>query len=91
MTRVIDEIQPAHFLVPQMDHYLRERPVGEISKLVLDELRLLGFSEENIGSAENCLEGVKLAVERVKAVHLLMLVGVDENDEILTFQEELRK
>lgn len=91
MTRVIAEIQPVYFLVPQMDHYLRGRQVGEISKLVLDELRLLGFSEENIGSAENCLEGVKLAVERVKAGDLLMLVGLDETDEILTFLEELRK
>ena len=91
MTRVIAEIQPVYFLVPQMDHYLRGRQVGEISKLVLDELRLLGFSEENIGSAKNCLEGVKLAVERVKTGDLLMLVGLDESDKILTFLEELRK
>ena len=91
MTRVIAEIQPVYFLVPQMDRYLRGRQVGEISKLVLDELRLLGFSEENIGSAENCLEGVKLAVERVKAGDLLMLVGLAMRDEILAFLEELKK
>ena len=91
MTRVIAEIQPVYFLVPQMDDYLRGRRVGEISKLVLDELRLLGFSEENIGSAENCLEGVKLAVERVKAGDLLMLVGLAMRDEILAFLEELKK
>jgi len=91
MTRVIAEIQPVYFLVPQMDDYLRGRRVGEISKLVLDELRLLGFSEENIGSAENCLEGVKLAVERVKAGDLLMLVGLAMRDEILSFLEELKK
>ena len=91
MTRVIAEIQPVYFLVPQMDDYLRGRRVGEISKLVLDELRLLGFSEENIGSAENCLEGVSLAVERVKAGDLLMLVGLDDRNEILAFLKELRK
>ena len=91
MTRVIVEIQPGYFLVPQMDHYLRGRQVGEISKLILHELRLLLFSEENIGPTENCLERVKLAVERVKVGDLLMLVGLDENDEILTFLEELRK
>ena len=43
MTLVIAEIHPVYFLVPQMDHYLRGRRVGEISKLVLDELRLFGF------------------------------------------------
>jgi len=54
-------------------------------------LCLLGFAEENIGSAENCLEGVKLAVERVKAGDLLMLVGLAMRDEILAFLEELKK
>ena len=91
MTRVIAEIQPVYFLVPQMDDYLRGRQSGEISKLVHDELCLLGFAEENIGSAENCLEGVKLAVERVKAGDLLMLVGLAMRDEILAFLEELKK
>ena len=43
MTRVIAESPLVYFLVPQMDHYLRGRRVGEISKLVLDELRLFGF------------------------------------------------
>ena len=91
MTRVIAEFQTVYLLVPQMDHYLRGRQFGEISKLVLDELRLLVFSEENIGSAENWLEGVEIVVERVKLGELLMLVGLDENDEILTFLEELWK
>ena len=91
MTRVIAEIQPVFFLVPQMEDYLRGRKPGEISKLVLDELRLLGFAEENIGSAENCLEAVKLAVQRVKAGDLLMLIGLDKRDEILAFLEELKK
>ena len=90
MTRVIAEIQPVFFLVPQMEDYLRGRKPGEISKLVLDELRLLGFAEENIGSAENCLEAVKLAVQRVKAGDLLMLIGLDKRDEILAFLEELK-
>ena len=91
MTRVIAKIQPVFFLVPQMDDYLRGRQSGEISKLVHDELCLLGFGEENIASAENCLEGVKLAVECVKAGDLLMLVGLDMRDEILAFLEELKK
>jgi hypothetical protein len=91
MTRVIAKIQPVFFLVPQMDDYLRGRQSGEISKLVHDELCLLGFGEENIASTENCLEGVKLAVERVKAGDLLMLVGLAMSDEILAFLEELKK
>ncbi|MDG1861503.1 MAG: Mur ligase family protein [SAR324 cluster bacterium] len=90
MTRVIAEIKPIFFLVPQMEDYLRGRKPGEISKIVLDELRLLGFAEENIGSAENCLEAVKLAVQRVKAGDLLMLIGLDKRDEILAFLEELK-
>ena len=90
MTRVIAEIQPVFFLVPQMKDYLRGRKSGEISKLVLDELRLMGFAEENIGSTESCLEAVKLAVQRVKAGDLLLLVGLVERDKILAFLEELK-
>ena len=90
MARVIAEIQPVFFLVPQMKDYLRGRKSGEISKIVLDELRLLGFTEENIGSTESCLEAVKLAVQRVKAGDLLLLVGLVERDEILAFLEELK-
>ena len=41
--------------------------------------------EEYVGSMGSCLEGVKLVLKRVKAVDLLMLVGLDERYEILTF------
>ena len=41
--------------------------------------------EGYVGSMGSCLERVKLALESVKAGELLIFVGLDERDEILTF------
>ena len=91
MTRVVAKIQPVYFSVAELPDYLRERTVGEIPAMVIDELQHLGYSGENIGSADTCIEGVQHAVERVTAGDLLMLVGLDQQEEILAFLEGLKK
>ena len=91
MTRVVAKIQPVYFSVAELPDYLRERTVGEIPAMVIDELQHLGYSGENIDSADTCIEGVQHAVERVTAGDLLMLVGLDQQEEILAFLEGLKK
>jgi UDP-N-acetylmuramyl tripeptide synthase len=90
MTRVVAKIKPEYFYSPEMLHYLRGRKAGEISKLVFDELRQLGYAEEKLSTANTCLEAVKSAVEHVQAGDLLMLVGLDERKETLAYLEELK-
>ncbi|MBS1255035.1 MAG: Cyanophycin synthetase [Deltaproteobacteria bacterium] len=89
MTRAVTKIKPVYFVSPQMNEFLRGRKAGEIPILVHDELRLQGFEEEEIASADTSLEGVKKAVKHVQAGDLLMLVGLDQRDEIITFLNEL--
>ena len=91
MTRVVAKIKPVYFLVPELKSYLRGRKTGEISSLVFDELRQLGFAEKILASTKSCLEGVKHAVKQVKSGDLLLLVGLVDREEILAFLEDLKK
>lgn len=91
MTRVVAQIKPEYFFVPEMQEYLRGRHSGEISKLVFDELLQLGFTVEKLGTTETCLEAVQLAIEKVQAGDLLLLVGLDERKEIIAYLEDLKK
>ncbi len=87
---MVAKIKPEYFFALEMLDYLRGRKAGEISKLVFDELRQLGYAEEKLSTANTCLEAVKSAVEHVQAGDLLMLVGLDERKETLAYLEELQ-
>ncbi len=80
---------PDRIVVKAMPEYLRGRPVGEVTGLLLDELRRLGAREDQLDLAVGEMQSARQALAWAREGDLLMLTVHADRDSILRFLQRL--
>ncbi len=81
--------QPDRVLVKEMPAYLRGRPAGEVTGMLLDELRSLGAREEQLDLAVGELQAARQALGWARDGDLLLLTVHADRDSVLRFLQRL--
>lgn len=80
---------PDRILVKEMPRFLRGRPPGEVSGMLLDELRRLGARDDQIELTEAELPAVRSALAWAREGDLLLLTVQSERDTVLRYLQQL--
>lgn len=75
-------------IVKEMPSMLRGRPLGEISRLLVDELRLLGVADARVGTAPTELDAVRDALTWAEPGDLIVCPTHTEKTAVLALLEQ---
>lgn len=80
---------PDRVLVKEMPDYLRGRPAGEVSGMLLEELRRLGAREDQLDMAVGELQAARQALAWARDGDLLLLTVHADRDTVLRYLQRL--
>ncbi len=80
---------PDRVVVKEMPHYLRGRPAGEVTGMLLEELRRLGARPDQLDLAEGEMEAVRQALTWAREGDLLLLTVHADRDSVLRYLQRL--
>ena len=80
---------PDRVVVKEMPHYLRGRPAGEVTGMLLEELRRLGARADQLDLAEGELQAVRQALAWAREGDLLLLTVHADRDSVLRYLQRL--
>jgi cyanophycin synthetase len=80
---------PDRVLVKEMPAYLRGRPAGEVTGMLLDELRLLGAREDQLDLAVGEMQATRQALAWARDGDLLLLTVHADRDSVLRYLQRL--
>jgi cyanophycin synthetase len=81
--------KPDRVVVKEMPHYLRGRPAGEVTGILLEELRWLGAQPDQLDLAQGELEAVRQALAWAREGDLLLLTVHADRDSVLRYLQRL--
>jgi UDP-N-acetylmuramyl tripeptide synthase len=90
LVRAVWAERPDRIIVKEMEKVLRGRAVGEIPRLIAEELSSLGAPANRVGQAASELESVRQALAWAAPGDLLVLLLHSERKEALALLQELR-
>jgi cyanophycin synthetase len=85
IARGVCSIRPDHVVITELENYLRGRRPGEISHIMKQACLQSGIDEKNIHLAASPLEGVELAVSRMGAGDLGLLLVLAQRDQVIDY------
>lgn len=85
IARGVCAIEPDQVVIVEVEDYLRGRAPGEVSAIMKQACLQSGMAENKIHFAESPLAGVKLAIERMQADDLGMLLVLSERDQVIDY------
>jgi UDP-N-acetylmuramyl tripeptide synthase len=80
---------PDRVLVKEMPEYLRGRPAGEVTGMLLEELRRLGAQEDQLDLAVGELQAARQALAWARDGDLLLLTVHADRDTVLRYLQRL--
>lgn len=80
---------PDRVLVKEMPDYLRGRPAGEVTGMLLEELRRLGAREDQLDLAVGELQAARQALAWARDGDLLLLTVHADRDSVLRYLQRL--
>lgn len=80
LTSAVMELEPALFIVSEVEKYLRGRKLGAIPSVVRNYLVANGISEDKLQVAANPLKGTELATKLAKPGDILLLFVLDDRE-----------
>ena len=80
---------PDRVVVKEMPSYLRGRPAGELTGMLLDELRRLGARDDQLDLAVGELKAVRQALAWARDGDLLLLTVHADRDSVLRYLQRL--
>ena len=80
---------PDRVVVKEMPAYLRGRPAGEVTGMLLEELRLLGARADQLDLAVGELQAVRQALTWAREGDLLLLTVHADRDSVLRYLQRL--
>ena len=83
LARVTGEFRPDRIIVKEMPRLLRGRAEGEITALMLDELRRVGLPPDSLETAPSEPEGVRQALAWAQPGDLLVLTIHSDRKQVL--------
>ena len=83
MTRVVWRFRPDLIIVKEMESVLRGRSLGEVPRLIMDELARLGVPREIVRQAPSELDAVRQTFEWARPGDLLLLLVHAQRAEVL--------
>ncbi len=76
------DLDPDRIIVTDLPDYLRGRQEGEVSSIILQQLKEMGFPDEKIARAGDPLQGAALSLSWAAEGDLILLLALSHREEI---------
>ncbi|MBT8114671.1 MAG: hypothetical protein KJP04_04795 [Arenicella sp.] len=91
LTNAVSDLQADHYIITELEDYLRGRELGDMPALVSACLRERGVEDHQIHVAPNPVEGSRLATSLAQPGDLLLLFVLDQRTEVHDYLLSLQR
>ncbi|HYG64392.1 MAG TPA: Mur ligase family protein [Thermoanaerobaculia bacterium] len=91
LARTAWSFRPDHVVLKELPSLLRGRPLGEISRVLADEMRRLGAPAEAVSRAEDDMDATRQALAWARPGDLLVLLTHTLREDVLALLGKLRR
>ena len=83
LARIVWSAEPERIVIKEMPRYLRGRELGEVPRMITQELVAAGAPADAVGHADSELDGVRQALEWARPGDLLLVLTHESRDQVL--------